>query len=478
MLFAAFRLPELTRYALWYDEVFSLTLAQMPLGELLSAAIEDLTNPPLFYILLKGWIAIGGESVAWMRLLPCVLGIIVAVPLVSLARRWIGIRGAAVAAAIGAASPLAVFLTNELRGYSLFLLAGAAAVVAHTRVVDTLGWEAELEEEGGAPSQLGRVPEERLRRIVLAGIAMTLLVYSHYFGWLLVAALLATTALWHRGALPWVAKSVAIAAVAFAPWAIAVGVHAAGAAAPLQNVAWIAQVTWSDVPRFFDALVARVITLPLAPLGLAVLGVAGIGVYSGLRQRTLGGDQVGRLITLAMLPVAVALVVSVVGGPQLFVPRYLLVVAVPYWLLVAAGAAAWRPFAAVFVVFTLAAGAARQVRGGEKVAWDALVAAVRADAAATGKTDAVIYSLEAFTGLPAAFYAAQARADGPAVKVRVSPVSRVADAAPGGWLVLRSSLTDSGEGAPSPIMAPTGAVPIAESATPSQRVAMFRIAQP
>ena len=86
-LFAAFRLAELTRYALWYDELFSLTLAQMGWGDLLRAAVHDRTNPPLFYLIFKGWIDVGGTSVAWMRLLPCLTGISAAVPLAALARR-------------------------------------------------------------------------------------------------------------------------------------------------------------------------------------------------------------------------------------------------------------------------------------------------------------------------------------------------------------------------------------------------------
>ena len=85
--FAAYRLPELTRYALWYDEIFSVTLAQSSWPDLLDAAIRDRTNPPLFYALLKVWIGVGGISVAWMRLLPCLMGIAVAFPMTALARR-------------------------------------------------------------------------------------------------------------------------------------------------------------------------------------------------------------------------------------------------------------------------------------------------------------------------------------------------------------------------------------------------------
>ncbi|HVZ49506.1 MAG TPA: glycosyltransferase family 39 protein, partial [Gemmatimonadaceae bacterium] len=173
-MFAAFRLPELTRYPLWYDEVFSLTLAQQDWAELLRRAVADRTNPPLFYALLKAWIGIGGESVAWMRLLPCLCGILVAVPLVALARRWLGDLPAAFAAGMAAAaSPLAVFLANELRGYSLLLLLATLSCLAFARLTD---------DRAGAGAA-GPVPP--LALLVAVNVA---LVYAHYFGWLVVGA--------------------------------------------------------------------------------------------------------------------------------------------------------------------------------------------------------------------------------------------------------------------------------------------------
>ena len=85
---AAFRLAELTRYSLWYDELFSLTIAQMDWGDLVSASVADRTTPPLFYALLKLWIAIGGISVAWIRLLPCLCSILAGWTLLRLSREY------------------------------------------------------------------------------------------------------------------------------------------------------------------------------------------------------------------------------------------------------------------------------------------------------------------------------------------------------------------------------------------------------
>src|SRR6476620_9545432 len=52
---------------LWFDEIFSVHAAEHVWGEMFWFVAQDLIHPPLFYMLLKGWIAIGGESVIWLR---------------------------------------------------------------------------------------------------------------------------------------------------------------------------------------------------------------------------------------------------------------------------------------------------------------------------------------------------------------------------------------------------------------------------
>jgi len=121
---------------------------------MLAAAVRDRTNPPLFYVLLKTWIGVGGTSVAWMRLLPCVLGILAAVPVVALARR-LGTTATVATVAAAAASPLAVLRSNELRGYSLLLLLSATSLLCYARLVETAAWLAPGTGDGESPSWRG-----------------------------------------------------------------------------------------------------------------------------------------------------------------------------------------------------------------------------------------------------------------------------------------------------------------------------------
>src|SRR5713101_8477017 len=64
------RIWHLTTFSLWTDEIFSLKAARGPWGRMFETLILDKVHPPLFYIILKIWIAIGGQSLLWLKLLP------------------------------------------------------------------------------------------------------------------------------------------------------------------------------------------------------------------------------------------------------------------------------------------------------------------------------------------------------------------------------------------------------------------------
>ena len=458
--FAAYRIPELWRYSLWYDEVFSLTLVQMDWSEMFAAALRDRTNPPLFYALLKAWTSIGGESFFWIRVLPCLIAIATAVPFVALAKRCFGsgksgIAAGAAAVAAAAASPLLVFLSNEVRGYSLLVLLSTVSMLAFYRVTETLELEQAIREEAGSPSPLGHFGEERKRRIVMLALVNTLLVYTHYFGWLLIAAELVVALGWYRPALRWMFAANAAAAVVFAPWAIAVAMSAGGAERPLANVDWISAPSVRDIPVFYDALVARVLTLSTANVGLvimlAIVAVMVIAVASP--RRAEGSSRARELAVLAVLPVLLAYVASVALGRSVFVPRYLVVVAPAWLLLIGATVAARGGLTArgahdmerelrvratvfTFVIFTLACGALREVRGGEKIQWQWIMKSIAQDAIladSAGQLRGTIYTLEGFTALPAAYYA---HAFGGALTVR--PLGTDPSFLAPAWLVERS----------------------------------------
>lgn len=115
----ALRIWRLGDPSLWYDEGVSWYLANQPIGTLLATLAASDFNPPLFPLLLHGWLPLAGESEFALRFPAAVFSTLI-VPLCwTVARRLrASRRGALFAAALAA---LSVFLTDfaqEARAYT------------------------------------------------------------------------------------------------------------------------------------------------------------------------------------------------------------------------------------------------------------------------------------------------------------------------------------------------------------------------
>lgn len=126
----AVRLPHLIDRSLWYDESSSWQTAKFSFPEMIRSVRLNV-HLPLYYTLLKGWMAVWGESVASLRGFSVFFGLLTVVVMglfagelyrVSAAgddsdagRRWF----ARVVALLVAVSPYQVFLSVEARMYSL-----------------------------------------------------------------------------------------------------------------------------------------------------------------------------------------------------------------------------------------------------------------------------------------------------------------------------------------------------------------------
>src|SRR3954453_6165181 len=81
-IYVAVRFWRISDTCLWFDEIYSVHAAEHPWNEVLGFVALDLIHPPLFYLLLKVWIGIGGEGVVWLRSLSVVLSVIAIFPIV------------------------------------------------------------------------------------------------------------------------------------------------------------------------------------------------------------------------------------------------------------------------------------------------------------------------------------------------------------------------------------------------------------
>ena len=122
ILYLISRSYHLNYFALWNDEVFSVTVAKMPWPGMFRAVIDDIVHPPLFYILLKSWIYMGGSSVIWMRLLPFLISVATLVPLLLLFREWkLSQLEMTLAMVLISFNELLIYYSQELRMYSLLV---------------------------------------------------------------------------------------------------------------------------------------------------------------------------------------------------------------------------------------------------------------------------------------------------------------------------------------------------------------------
>ncbi|MGQ0805121.1 MAG: glycosyltransferase family 39 protein [Actinomycetota bacterium] len=192
-----------TRSDLWLDEALTANIAALPLGELEEALRHD-GAPPLYYVLLHGWMEVFGDGDVAVRALSGLFAV-AALPLVLLVGRRVGGRFVGWAAVLLlASSPFAIRSATETRPYSLQIL------------LVLLGWLA-----------LCRALERpSLARLAAVAAVTGLLLYCQYWSIYLIVVV-AIGLIWRtvRGETPaarQTARSLVVAIVAggltFLPW--------------------------------------------------------------------------------------------------------------------------------------------------------------------------------------------------------------------------------------------------------------------
>lgn len=162
------RLWHLDQKNLWIDEGVSWESARHSLRGVVQMASGDI-HPPLYYILLKGWVALTGDSAAYLRGLSVALSLIALVLAYRLAQRWLAPAACAGVLLWLAFSPHMIAYAQEARMYTAAMVAVLAAALLYRT------W----------------VRSSFRRTSALAGVvvALTAGLYLHYFVALFIAAL-------------------------------------------------------------------------------------------------------------------------------------------------------------------------------------------------------------------------------------------------------------------------------------------------
>lgn len=114
---------------LWYDEAFSVILSAYPPALIWSLTGHDI-HPPLYYLLLHGWMDIFGDSVFAVRSLSAVAGVASVALGIWLMRLIASSRAALLAGLFLAFFPVAIRFSQEARMYALLAMLLLGATIA------------------------------------------------------------------------------------------------------------------------------------------------------------------------------------------------------------------------------------------------------------------------------------------------------------------------------------------------------------
>jgi uncharacterized membrane protein len=331
VLFIAARLWRLSASCWWFDEIFSIHAARHGWTELLRFVAADIIHPPLFYLLLKIWIGIGGESLTWLRLLPAVLAIAAIIPFVLLCRALeLNQTERNLALLLLAVNGYLIKYAQELRMYSLLMFLSLCSLWLFIKFF--------------------KAQQDSRKQLAWLFLVNLLLVYSHYAGWLVVILEGAALAIWQRRQAMRFLAGIVVTMLAFVPWVFLVIQNAEAGKGLAQNIGWVMRPTLRDLTQFYALLnkpfwfiqssAARPYDLVTAIFALLVLGTPLLLLSVRLWRSTTQDNDASvlpfrALFLFALAPVAVVFGLSWLLPLSIWGTRHLIIVTAPYAVLVA-----------------------------------------------------------------------------------------------------------------------------------------------
>lgn len=309
---------------LWLDESQSVAIARLPFtghGTTLIEGLRQDGSPPLYYVLLHGWISVFGDGDRTVRALSLVLNLACIPPLLLLARRVIGRRAAWVAVLAFVTSPFAAYYATETRMYSLLLLVALLGGLALERTLRAPTWWS-------------------VAGLSVASVAVALTHYWSLYSLVTVGALLLIGVFrgnpLHKRGCKYALGGLLGGAVLFAPWFPTFAYQSKHTGTP-----WGTPATYAAVVHAFGQWSGGQSTAGRALLIVvcALLALAAFGYPAGRRQVLLDlkGHEPGRL--LFILSIGTLLLAVTVGKlvGNAWADRYTAVAFIPFVLCLALG---------------------------------------------------------------------------------------------------------------------------------------------
>ena len=349
VLFILARLWHLTSSCLWFDEIFSVHAAEHPWAGLLQFAAADLVHPPLFYVLLKIWIGIGGESLLWLRLLPAILSVATIVPVLLMARELkLSAAETTLALLLLAINGYLIKYAQEVRMYSLLFFLSACSL-----------WLFIV--------SLRRRKLSHRRVIALTALNL-LMVYTHYYGWLLVVVELAVAFWINRAIAKQLSLSFVILLASYVPWIVLLA-RAFARQRMDQNVGWIPRPGLRAFTEFAMSLSQPFVSPEsnidnrINPFGVALTLLifampVVVLIWQSLKERERD-ERTKSILLLAVLtftPIVTILLASWILPRSIWGARHLIIIVAPFALLAAVAIMRLKPDWARVAVVLIAGG--------------------------------------------------------------------------------------------------------------------------
>lgn len=344
--YAVVRVSDLTASCLWFDEIFSVHAATQNWGDTLRFVALDVIHPPLFYLLLKIWIGIGGEGLIWVRLFPVVFSLLAIFPLIALCRELkLTLLTQLLAIFLVGVNGSLIKYSQEVRMYAPLMCLAIFSMWLFARYF------------------------HRGKSFVLLVVVNILLVYTHYFGWLVVVAEILLIVWFQRVKWRTILVMFSTVLVAFLPWLGAVAIAAGSGSDVGQNIGWMLRPGVKEIatfvlnviePFYFQTSTAEPVSQFVISLPLLILIATATVVF--LLTREQDKSSIWFLLVFVKLPVIAAFVASWLLPYSVWGTRHLIVVFVPFCIylasvLTSARTRTWRfGLISPMLVLTFAAG--------------------------------------------------------------------------------------------------------------------------
>ncbi len=300
---AVLRLNGLTANDLWADELFSWRLTRLSIGELLAALGADI-HPPLYFILLKAFVSLFGDSLMSLRIFQALPSIATVGLTFVFARARVDRTTAAMAAAIVLLSPASIYYAHQVRAYALCEMMSVVVAAAMSRYART------------------RRPID----LVAFALAATAMNYLHFIGPFFLAgvfalaAYLAATGRIARPAFLAVVLALALASAVLVPWLWYLLSHSRVVGTQVAVFTGIAGVV--EAAKVFVKLLGGMFA------AIPALLVGSAGLWCVMNDRSRDRAAFWSALLLACVPFGLFALQGIAGGP--FIRLHPAIVVVPW----------------------------------------------------------------------------------------------------------------------------------------------------